>query len=276
MVIVMGYIEKAILKHLTESKATDANPQKVMASEVWEPGYPQLHTFKTIDIDEGQTSYIIPVPGKLAAGTSFGAANVTYVDMTYNTLTLGNPVGINLGWTREYLEDCKWDALAPQLKEAGRSIEEKMFADVLSAMDTACTSNTFTLSGTVTWANFCTGVGKLAENDFKCDIVICHPSEYMELLQLQQFIDASYMGSDDPISTGILKTTLGVTVVSSSKCTDGKMYFIDSSKWGAIGIRRDRKVEEYSYPDDNLYGIVASVRYGIKVVLEKAVAIGSK
>jgi len=272
-------INKLLEKKLKEAKATgsDIDSQPDLSSEIWEPGYPQLRALGVVkEVPEGSTSLIIPVPGKLTPGTSFGTSDVTFVGMTYNTITLGNPVGVNLGWTREYIEDAPWDAVAPQLKEAGRALEQKLFEDILSTIDNAGVSNTFTLSGTITWANFVEGISKLAEDDYECDIVICHPSEYAELLQLDQFVNAAYMGSSEPISSGVLRTTLGVTIVSSSVCTDGKMYFIDSDKALAVAQRRDKKAEEYSYPDQNLYGVVVSSRYGIKVILEKAIAIGTK
>jgi len=276
-----SYIMRSLKEHLVETKAdtSDANAQVEMEKAVWDIGYPSLANKIAIvrEVPKGVTSAIITSPSKLTASTmTAGDYGVQFVPMTYCTIPLSEPYGVRLGWTREYLEDTKWDAHGVNLREAGRCIEDKEFADMLTALDTGITSNTFAPAATLTWANIVEGWKMVAEDDYQADVLLVNPVEYAQMLLLDEFIDSAKLGKTGPIGTSSIHETLGLEVISSTKVTAGKLYFIDTKKCLAIAKRRARTVEEYRNPETNEYGIVATVRYGIKVVLADAACIGTK
>lgn len=276
-------ISKLLRKHLVEAKADtgDTIPEPDVAKIVWEQGYPFLTDIfaQRYDLEAGKTSFVVPVPALLTAGDAFAAADVTFSAMTSKTIPIDKLKGLNIGWTREYLDDCAWSAMEPQLKETGRAIEEVVFGMLLAhAYADAGSKNAITWStaAAFAYADFIKGIAHIAGHDLNCDTCILNPIEYYDLLTDVKFVDASVIGSADPITSGKIRTTLGVTVYCSSKITAGKAYFLDSKKALALGVIRDKTVEEYSYPDANLYGFVASIRFGSEVILPDAVCIMSE
>ena len=276
-------ISKIIMRHLTETKADVANAlnasNETMATTVWEQGYAPLREIfaDRIILPKGVTTYEVPVP---AIGTALEAEpvadNVTFIGMTYKQVVASKVRGVNYGWTRGYLESCAWDALAPQLKGAGEAVERAVFKsayDHLVADSGTNDSTTWANNTTFCYAYFLAGVKALATHNYTCDVCILHPTEYFALLNDSKFIDASVIGSADPIKTGVIQTTLGVTVFMSTVATEGTAVFIDSKKALCMAVIRDKQSEEYSYPDSNLYGIVVTMKFGEEVILPYAICV---
>ena len=274
----MGILFEKYKRHLTEAKAAGndalngAATQATMAKEVWEIGLPAFREIfaKRVLLEAGKTEAVFPVTSKLTATDYYDADNVTHMDMTYVTCTANKSKGINVGWTREYVEMATWDAIAAQLKEAGRALEEIIFTTTIAEAYNA--AGTTDLDAPDNYTAFKAGVAALAALNYECDVCIVHPTQYFALLNDSKFIDASVMGSDDPIQSGKIRTTLGVTLFSSTLIAENTAIWLDSKKAIAMVESRERKVEEYSYPDANLYGFVISTVFGEKTIIANAVA----
>jgi len=280
-------LSKIIAKHLAETKGTSTDALdggtttiEQMAKMVWEQGYPAFRDVfaNRIQLPKGITTHVVPVP---ALGTDLvaepTAGDVTVITNTYKNVVASQVSGVNYGWDRSYLETATWDALQVHLKEAGRVIEEAVFKKAYAHLLADCDAgNKATYTSTLDYAEFLSGVALVAGDDFEADVCICPVAEYFELLNDEKFINASYMGSADPIRTGKIQTTVGVTVFSSTLATAGKILFFDSKKALCMAVIRDRKVEEYAYPDANLYGFVATMKFGDEVILPKAIAVLSE
>lgn len=274
----MSYLKKALVKHLSETAGdtADANPQAEMAKTVWEIGYPQLHELATAkEVEQGHTSLIVPYGEAKTPGTmTSGDYGVDFVAMTYVTISVNQIKGLRLGWTREYIEDCAWSALEPQLQEAGRAMEQDVFTYIVGLCDSGC-GETIALTATLSYADILEGYATLAVDDYQMDLVLVNPADYANLLNDEKFINASYIDSAEPIRTGIINITLGAKIVSSSVVGSGSIYFLDKDKAIALATRRNDSVEEYSLPQSNEYGIVISNRYGAGVILSEAVIKGT-
>ncbi len=275
-------IERAIKDHLTETAATstDTSPQNVV-TDVMQGAIPyltrEIATF--YPVGKGDLNVIVPILGKGVASTlttgDYGATGAGII--TFKTITTDHDAGINLQWNRDFAERAAWDVMSPFLKEGARAVEDTIMTDMIGTITAIqANGNTFAIAGTLTWANITTGFMKLAEDDFHCDKVIMSPTLYGELLQLQQFVDASYMGSDSNIRTGVIKTQLGADFICTSKMPSTIVFFIDSTKLLGVGMKRDALVEEYEYPDTNKYGLVVSTAYGIQSLNTLAVSKGGR
>jgi hypothetical protein len=102
--------------------------------------------------------------------------------------------------------------------------------------------------------------------------VIVNPAEFGQLLKDPILINSLYQGTTSPVKEGRFPTILGFEIISSSVVSAGTVYFV-AKRAVTVAMRRDIKVEEYSYPDINDYGLVASYRKGIGAVLPEAIAI---
>lgn len=189
--------------------------------------------------------------------------------------------GSTCSWTRKNLEDASWDVMARQARQAGRAIDEYVMDNILDTFDAVAEGDlaggaiqTFT-QGAMTWAEFVNIITTVECEDFHPDYVIMNPYEYGLLLGIDQFISSLYAGSDQVVRSGIVKTTLGVTVIRSSRVRQGIIYCVDSDKVLATVIRRDLQVEPFEYPNKNKYGFTASMRIGKDMMFESALCIAS-
>jgi len=277
------FISEIIRKHLKKeitttglaggADALDGGETTIeeMAKSIWTIGYPALRDVfaQRIQLPKGITTHVVPVPEKKDAGDSW-LEDTTFVGMTYVPVVADQKRSLNFGWDHEYLLMATWDALAPQMSELGRSIEESIFKYCVDAL--ADGADTQDLTDPTTYNLFLDGVEAVNVNDYNCDTCIVSIATYFDLLADDNFVNVSVMGSSDPIRTGKVQTTIGVTVFASSVLATGQAIFFDSKKAGCLVEVADRITEEYGYPDQNLYGVVGRTWFGFKVILPKAVA----
>ena len=281
-------VSAIVRKHLAEAKgqasdATDSDSTiERMAKELWLMGYPAFRDVfaDRIMLPKGITTHVVPTPIKgTLESVEPSTATVAVLTNTYKDVVANKVRGVNFGWKRDYLETATWDAVANHLREAGRLIEEGVFksayAHLVLDVD-GSNSITYPNAQAFGYTEFKSGVALVAGDDYECDVCLLHPTEYFELLDDEKFINAAYMGSADPIRTGKIRTTLGVTVFMTTLATEGVAVFFDSKKALCMAVIRNRKVEEYAYPDQDLYGIVATMKFGEEVILPKAIALLSE
>lgn len=276
-------ISKIFRKHLkkeaiggtpaTDTDALDSEQSTIeeMGKTVWEQGYPALRDVfaSRIQLPKGITTHVVATPNKKVAGESW-TEDASFVDMTYTSVVADQKRSLNFAWNHEYLLMASFDAMAPQMAELGRSIEESIFKYCLDVLADGAYSDS--ISDPTTFALFLAGVKAVNENDYNCDTCIVSIDTYYTLLATEEFHDVSVMGSSGPIRSGRMETTLGVTVYATSILSAGQAIFFDSKKALCLVEVADRITEEYAYADQNLYGVVARTWFGAKVILPKAIA----
>jgi len=266
------------IKLASEAKAdspTDVHLEEELDKAVWLMGYPTLRQVFTqrIQLPAGVDTHTVAFTyQRLVAGDTFLAADVTHMDVDYIDIDVDREKGINVGWTRKFIEDTNFDAVAVQLGEVGRAVEEEEFSYLIGLLE-AADESPGVLTATMGFADFVTGIADLAGADYQADICLLNPTEYFELIQDEEFMNASVIGGETALKDGVIKTTLGVTVFKSTLCTEGTAIFMQTNKAIAVAEIRAKKVEDYAYPDANLYGFVCSHRYGASVILPASVRV---
>lgn len=210
-----------------------------------------------------------PATGDVSASTEQGDAS----EMTPITVTANRERGLTPKWNRSYLEDCSWAVLEQQVKEAGKAIEIDVMDFVISEYIAGAVAVPFVssdLGGSLSWAEFCAAVGAHEAADAHPDVLLVHPTTYGELLALDQFVSSLYVGSDEAMRSGIVKTTFGLTIVRSSRMTEGLGLLIEKARAGALVIRADVSIEPFERPEVNKYGFTARIRYGFDTIVPKA------
>lgn len=261
----------------TAAGATDAYTAEDLIKELLDPGFPTLYKeiSTAYEVEEGESSKIVFVPekkgspGTLTAG-DFGA---DFVAMTPSTISLSSERGHNFQWNRAYFEMAPWDVVSVHAKEGLRSLAEYIFAQELATI-LATTSNTFDTAGaTLAFADLVTGIKTVAVDNYTVDFIVISPKQWAELMADDKVINTLYQDAK-PVQTGIVGQLLGADVIVTTKMTDDKVIF-GSRKGLATASARLPRIEEYSYPDVNKYGLVCSMWMGYKLVLPNAFAVAT-
>jgi hypothetical protein len=101
-------------------------------------------------------------------------------------------------------------------------------------------------------------------------------AEGVKLEDRELVVKRRIKGSTDPIRTGKVMTTLGVTIYRTSKATADRIYLFDSSAFGAIVYKRHLDVDPIADAINNRWGNRISTRYKTAAVQKKAFLAGQR
>jgi len=182
-------------------------------------------------------------------------------------------------WTQEFLEDATWNVMDRQVAECGRAVAELETERVLGlygAIANADLAGGAALDGGGTamdWAKVTALWDAVINEDFSPKVLVLHPRQVTQLWRDDKFINSLYWGEGVDIRRGVLaETYLGMRIVSSTKCTNGVAYAIDTDVAAVMLVRRDLQTQDYEDPKNGVYGVVASERIGLGVLQSKGVA----
>lgn len=94
-----------------------------------------------------------------------------------------------------------------------------------------------------------------------------------QLLNDNKFKEYDYLPSSEvDLDQGSIREIVGMKVETSTLAPNGTAYAIDTRVAGAILIRRDVTLEDWSDPIANLYGAKATTRFGLGILRSTAIA----
>jgi hypothetical protein len=209
------------------------------------------------------------------------SGKVYVVGEKYDRIDISTNVVIKAGaeWTQEFLEDATWNVMDRQVAECGRTIAELETEKILALYNAIANAN---LAGgapidgggtAMDWAKVTALWDAIINEDFKPKVLVLHPRQITQLWRDDKFINSLYWGEGVDIRRGVLaETYLGMRIVSSTKCTNGVAFAIDTDIAAVMLVRRDIQTQDYEDPKGGLYGVVASERIGLGVLESKGVA----
>jgi len=209
-----------------------------------------------------------------------GEAETPITPETYDKVDVAlKEVKSRAEWSETFLEDAEWQLEQRMVAEVGRTVSEKELEDIIALYNGITASDLagggeLTIASPITWANFRALVSRVEEEDFVPKVVAMSPAVYNELLDITQFTQTLYYAPEQAIRQGVVATTMGVTIVRSSKVT--RSLAIDTSGAAVLALRRDLITRPYEDPSRGMYGVLGSERYGLAVLRSKAVARGSR
>lgn len=146
------------------------------------------------------------------------------------TITLDKEYGGDFSWTKAYLEDAVWDTLSEQNEAAGYEMQHKLCERLLRELqgidqDDSAGGAVVSIASqsAITWQEFlsvCAAVDVAGTG--MADYVLVSPKRYWQLMALDQFVNSLYAGDDATVRSGVLKTTLGTTVIKISDLGEDK------------------------------------------------------
>lgn len=183
-------------------------------------------------------------------------------------------------WTREFVEDAKWNVMNRQLEELGRSIAQSETEEIIglyAGIATADLAGGAALAGGDTafsWTGCVKHWDAIEGEDFPSpDTLMLHPKQVSQLFTATEFINSQYLPSSGvELSRGLIGQALTMKIYKSSLCTNGVAHAVRKDVAGVLLIRRDITTEPYDDPKNGVFGVVASERIGYGILRSKAVA----
>ena len=262
----------------------DETPAAAVTNEILNQILMGIDTYSSLDWVKQYTTdkatFSVPigtygVAVEISAGAFGNSPKVT----SNEDFELDKEYGVEVSWTRAYLEDATWDVLSEQNQGAGYAIKKALIAlcvaPIAALTTTLAGGGILDLSSAITWSEFTQLLERIdTEGTGPATDVICAPAIYWQLLRLDEFINSLYAGSDEVMRTGIAKTTLGVTVTRCYELEADAIYAVNQKKGIGLVTRRTPTVEPFQYPDENKYGFIVSTRAKAGVLVPEAIAVG--
>ena len=274
----MAWRKEAILNGNISDETTDVEATLEFISEVTIciDKYHTLDFYKKFKTDKAT----MKIP-KGTRGTASAISGGAFTDSPMTTddvdVALDKEYGIQVSWTRAHVEDAPWNAFAVQNREAGEALAiylAKLGLDLIKAMPDAnfASGAIIDLSSPITWAEFCSVLSAVDVATGKpADIVLCSPAIYWQLLALEQLTSALYNGGEDVMTSGVLHTTFGVTIVKMSDIESDALYALNSKQAIALCVRAEPAVEPYEHPETNIYGFILRTRCKVAILCNKSI-----
>jgi hypothetical protein len=252
------------------------------------------HRYTTV-----QPTFIIPKltigdVGAISGGVTPSGSSI----VTGATVNLNAEYGHTVTWTRAYLEDAGYPVMAEQNAATGKSIKYFQIQKCIDLLTGGAVAgfSTGAAGAGVTWVS--SGSVGITFTDFKnvcskvdlagygpVNTVICSPSIYWQLLDLEELTSALYNGGPEVMNSGVLKTTFGVDII---KCDTLRIptgavvgqfqrdYIIAMNRDKALAFveRRGLQIDPFERPETNNYGYVASCRFAVAPIWTGAAGIG--
>jgi hypothetical protein len=226
-------------------------------------------TDKEVEIFEVSLAATATALGSGGAGkyTNAGPTNIEV------PITCSRDYGLNPTWTRQFIERASWDAMSWAIQESGKAITKERMDFMIDIYLVDFGQKVTGEHDHLDYDDFVDAIGEAEVHDSHPDTLLCSPRDYTNLLKDEQFTSLIYAGDDSTMRTGIVKTTLGVTVVRTSRMPEYMALLLEKQKAGALVIRRDVTVEPYERPEDDEYGFVEHNRYGFDSLMPCAITL---
>jgi len=274
-----GRIENARELLQTEGlAATGLIPTDVLATviEGSEPAKCMRNVLPTYRM-KGPTEYV-PY-GETGTYASI-VAEAAEVPMSTETISVGTLTAVKYGErpmiSREMVNDASFDAIANEIRKAGYKIENALNREALSVvLESSGTAHDCAAAGTTAAAftGLSTCVGGLIGKGFMPTDIVFYPTCYGALLGHIGGLNAS--SADAAIQGGLLPMKVFGANVHICGIADNSSTYVwgygtndyigaivlDRNSAGAIGMREDINVEQYSDPIRDLVGMKVTARF---------------
>ena len=249
---------------------------------VVEAAYPNLISRDIITViptKESVERFVKAKKGKAYVMAESG--EVFIVGERYETVDIYTNIEIRAAaeWTEKFLEDATWNVMERQTEALGKTIalkELELVLNLYDAIESSSLAGGAILDGNSTamdWNKITELHDAVINEDFSPNVLLLHPRQLSQLLRDDKFINANYKPSGEfDVRTGSFGEVLGMRVLSSTKCTNGVVYAIDTTVAAVMLVRRDITTKPYEDIIRGTYGVVASERVGMAILQSKAVA----
>lgn len=210
---------------------------------------------------------------KLGEGVTIPYDAEAYTKVTVTPAKYGATVMMS----SEMKEDANWDLLRRNVRRMGTMAGLKEDALIVAAMAdatygfAATTNHAFNSSGTeLDIVDIVTAVKRVKENDYYPNVMLIHPTQEAELNQIDTFVEADKVGSRATFERGFCGRIFGLDVITSSSCTEDKVYVLDSREAGVYVERRPLTMKAFEVPEKDSVAVAVTFRGAARVLRSAA------
>ena len=208
---------------------------------------------------------------RVAEGARIPIDNEAYTKVTVTPVKWGNQIVVS----KEIQEDANWDVVQRNLKQAGREAavrEDNIVFTALgdttngfSSATTNSTSHNYTSAGTeIGIADIVTGARLVRHNDYQPNTLILHPQQLGEIQQIDTFVEADKLGSQEMLLRGQVGKIYGLNVLVTTTAwvggTTQYAWVLDSKEAGVLVVRRPLTMKTYEIPERDAIGVAVTFR----------------
>jgi hypothetical protein len=271
------------LLQMEGAAASGLIPTEVLATVV--QGAEQAKCVRNAFPTYRMNSQVLKVPygesGSYLSATAEGA-EIPIATETYSVTTFtANKFAVRPLISREMVDDASFDVVSQEIMKAGWKIENTLNREMMDAQITGSAGNASTYdtdcggSGATPLAFLAKGIGTLNARGGMATDIIFHPVCYGAVLSAFTSLatntgnQATSQGTFGPLFglnthiCGILSSGNGTATTDWDFSADGNKgaLIIDRNAAGAIGMREDIGVEQYSDPVRDLVGMKVKARF---------------
>ena len=182
--------------------------------------------------------------------------------------------GMDIGITKEMIEDSKFAIIEWQLEEAGYQMARKLDSLIMAQIDAGAVAASQVITGTaaITVTNISNARKYLRQNNFNPDVMIVSPEVEDNLLNIDTFHEADKLGSREVFERGTIGRIMGMTVLVTTQATALYAYVIDSKHALIMVEKRPITIERYKQENMDLVGIAVSARWKVRYLRSQASA----
>jgi len=183
--------------------------------------------------------------------------------------------GMQIGITKEMIEDARWSMVDWQVKEAGYQMARKLDTLIMTQIEAGNDAATHTVSGStaVTLANISEAVKNVRDDGYNPDYYIVCPHVEDDLHRIDTFHEADKLGSREVFETGHIGRIMGMTVlVTTQVVTTASSYVLDSRHALCLAEKRPITIEQFKQENMDLVGIAVSARWIARYLRANAIS----
>lgn len=182
-------------------------------------------------------------------------------------------------WTKEYIEDATWNVMDSMIENVGRALGEDETNRIIALYQAVTDENLASgepISGgnaALSWSGLLALHNAVRGENWKPTVLTVNEMQLHQLLNDDKFIHAQYLpASKTDLDQGIVSKVMGMKVHSSTLVPNGTSYAIDTRAVAVMLLRRDATIEDWEDVKKGEFGIRATTRFGLGILISKAIA----
>jgi HK97 family phage major capsid protein len=177
-------------------------------------------------------------------------------------------------WTREFLEDATWNIMDNMAEKVGRALGEEETNSIIAlyaAIDDADLAGGDTVDhegAAMNWNGLVKLHDTVRKENWRPTVLALNETQLHQLFTDDKFIHAQYLpaGQTD-LEQGSIGSVLGMRVQASTLVPNGVAYALDTRVASMMLLRRDITVEDWEDIKNGKYGVRATTRFAVGVLV---------
>jgi len=196
---------------------------------------------------------------EVAEGAEIPWDHESYTQRTITPLKYG----VNVGITREMIEDSQFAVIQLNAETAGFELADKEDSLIVTQLDSASTAagnDVANSNATLPISDITQAMQNLEANNYTATHMLVGAEVANDLRNIDTFNEADKTGGPSAVNTRLIGTIFGMRVIMSTNVSAKLAYVIDASKSFTIAEKRGVTLENYNDHSRDMRHVVATMR----------------